>query len=175
MEGIMVSAATGVMKSLLCKLTTLLREEYKMQSNLRRDIAFLKDELSSMNALLEKLAEAETVDQQMKEWRDQVREMAYEIEDYIDKYMTRLCHESDSTNGAMDFFSKIVRRVKNFPANREIAVQIKELKSRIIEASQRHDRYKLDAIVCSASTNVVPIDPRLPVLYSEAPSLVGTR
>uniref|UniRef100_A0ACD5X0A0 Uncharacterized protein n=2 Tax=Avena sativa TaxID=4498 RepID=A0ACD5X0A0_AVESA len=173
MEGIMVSAATGVMKSLLCKLTTLLQEEYKLQNSLRRDIVFLKDELSSMNALLEKLAEAETVDQQMKEWRDQVREMAYEIEDYIDKYMTRLHHEPNKPNGALEFFSKSVRKVKNFAASRGIALQIKELKSRIIEASQRHDRYKLDAMVSSASTNVVPIDPRLPVLYVEAASLVG--
>ncbi|VAI91130.1 unnamed protein product [Triticum turgidum subsp. durum] len=174
MEGILVSAATGVLKSLLCKLAALLEGEYRMHKGLRRDIAFLKDELSSMNALLEKLAEAEALDTQLKEWRDQVREMAYEIEDYIDKYMNHHTHrDPDKPNAVMELFWKGVSKVKNFGAHHEMAVQIKELKSRIIEASQRRDRYKLDAMVCSASSNAVRTDPRLPALFVEGASLVG--
>ena len=85
----MVSAATGVMKPVLTKLTTLLSEEYKLQKKVKSDVTFLKKELSSMNALLEKLADTEVLDRQQKEWRNQVREMAYDIEDCIDDYMHR--------------------------------------------------------------------------------------
>jgi len=73
MDRFMASAATGVMSSLLAKLGELLGEDYKMQRGMRREIAFLKDELSSMNVLLERLADSETLDPQTKEWRDQVR------------------------------------------------------------------------------------------------------
>ncbi|KAL6622916.1 hypothetical protein ACP70R_032795 [Stipagrostis hirtigluma subsp. patula] len=174
MEGIMVSAATGAMNSLLSKLTALLGEEYKTQKGVRRDIAFLRDELSSMNAFLEKLAGEDTIDLQVKEWRNQVREVAYDIEDYIDRYMLQLHHEPDKQNAVKDFFRRSVQKVKNFGARREIAGQIQELKARIVEASQRHERYNLDKVVVgSGSVNVVPIDPRLPALFVEAASLVG--
>nr|CAB3465770.1 unnamed protein product [Digitaria exilis] len=128
------------MNSLLTKLTALLGEDYKAQKGLSRAITFLRDELSSMNSLLEKLAGMETLDPQVREWRNQVREMAYDMEDYIDKAIW----------------------------------QIQELKARIIVASQRRDRYKLDEVVVgSGSKNVVAIDPRLPALYVEATNLVG--
>ncbi|KAF8666467.1 hypothetical protein HU200_053578 [Digitaria exilis] len=162
MEGIMISAATGAMNSLLTKLTALLGEDYKAQKGLSRAITFLRDELSSMNSLLEKLAGMETLDPQVREWRNQVREMAYDMEDYIDK---AICFASTMRS---------VRMVKDFGAQREIAGQIQELKARIIVASQRRDRYKLDEVVVgSGSKNVVAIDPRLPALYVEATNLVG--
>ncbi|KAF0918873.1 hypothetical protein E2562_026708 [Oryza meyeriana var. granulata] len=141
MEGIMVSAATGVMNSLISKLTVLLGEEYKVQKGVKKDIAFLKDEMSSMNALLEKLAGVEMLDPQMKEWRNQVREMSYDIEDYIDKYTHCLQHEPDKPSSMKEFFSKSVQRVKNFGARNEIAGQIQELKAHIFEASQSRKRY----------------------------------
>ena len=48
---------------------------------------FFKDELSSMYALLERLASSDALDPQTKEWRDQVREMSYDIEGCVDDYM----------------------------------------------------------------------------------------
>jgi len=85
----MVSVATGAMNSLLDKLTVLLGMEFRLHNGVKRDIAFLKDELSCINALLEKLANMEVLDLQTKVWRKQVREMAYDIEDCIDDYMRR--------------------------------------------------------------------------------------
>ncbi|KAF8684829.1 hypothetical protein HU200_044106 [Digitaria exilis] len=61
--------------------------DYQMQKGMRHQIAFLKDELSSMNKLLERLADMEVLDPQTCEWRNQVREMTYEIEDCVDDYM----------------------------------------------------------------------------------------
>uniref|UniRef100_A0A0A8Y4I3 Disease resistance N-terminal domain-containing protein n=1 Tax=Arundo donax TaxID=35708 RepID=A0A0A8Y4I3_ARUDO len=155
MEGIMVSATTGSMNSLLSKLAVFVGEEHKVQRGVRRDIAFLRDELGSMNALLEKLAGAETLDPQVKEWRNQVREMAYDIEDYIDKYMLQHHHGLDKANGVKEFISKSIRKVNSCGARHEIAGQIQELKAHIIEASQCRERYKFDdAVISSGSTNV---------------------
>uniref|UniRef100_A0A0E0MHF2 Uncharacterized protein n=1 Tax=Oryza punctata TaxID=4537 RepID=A0A0E0MHF2_ORYPU len=174
MEGIMVSAATGVMNSLLAKLTALMGEEYKLQKRVKRGIQSLKDELSSMNAVLEKLADMDVVDPQMKEWRNLVREMAYDIEDCIDRYMLQLHDEPDKYAGLKGFIPKTVKKLKRLGARHDIGVQIQELKARIDDASQRRDRYKLDAVLDSSSTSTVEtIDPRLPALYAEASSLVG--
>ena len=90
MAGIVVSASTGVMNSLLSKLSTLLSDQYKQLKGVRKDIEFLSRELVDMNAALEKLADMEKMDVQTKVWRDKVCEMAYDIEDCIDVFMHHL-------------------------------------------------------------------------------------
>ncbi|KAF0918874.1 hypothetical protein E2562_026709 [Oryza meyeriana var. granulata] len=173
-NGIMVSAATGVMNSLLGKLAALLEEDYQMHKGMKREITFLKDELSSMNALLERLANTEALDPQAKEWRNQVRELTYDIEDCIDEYMRQLRHgQPQRLSGIMGFFHGYVQKVKDLVGRHEIAEQIQELKARIVEAGHRQKRYKLDSAVNCKSNNVVPIDRRLPALYAELDALVG--
>uniref|UniRef100_A0A0E0MHE8 AAA+ ATPase domain-containing protein n=1 Tax=Oryza punctata TaxID=4537 RepID=A0A0E0MHE8_ORYPU len=176
-NGIMVSAATGAMNSLLAKLAALLEEDYQMHKGMKREITFLKDELSSMNALLERLADMEVaLDPQMKEWRNQVREMSYDIEDCIDEYTRQLRHERPQRsggNGIIGFFHGYVHKVKDLVGRHEIAEQIQELKARIVEAGHRRKRYKLDSAVNCESNHVVSIDRRLPALYAELDALVG--
>ncbi|KAK3139759.1 hypothetical protein QOZ80_5AG0389670 [Eleusine coracana subsp. coracana] len=167
MTAFLVSASTGVMNSLLCKLGTLLSDEYKLLKGVRKEIGILRDELSSMNSLLQKLVEADELDVQKKEWRNKVRELAYDIEDCIDIFMHQLFH-SDSEAG---FIRKAIRRIRKLRARHQIAVQIQELKIRVMEESARRDRYNLD--VPTSSSRLVDIDPRLPALYTEAKSLVG--
>ncbi|KAL6907767.1 hypothetical protein ACP4OV_001937 [Aristida adscensionis] len=173
MDGFMVNIATGAMNSLLGKFTTILEGEYNLQQDVKRSITFLKDELSSMNALLEKLADKEDLDPQMKDWRDQVREMAFDIEDSIDIYMHQLQCRPEKPSTTMGLFVRYIEKVKNLVGRHDIAVQIQELKARVIEASDRRKRYKLDVAADSDGTNMVPIDPRLPALYVETTSLVG--
>nr|TKV94584.1 hypothetical protein SEVIR_9G304900v2 [Setaria viridis] len=139
MQGIMVSVATGAMNSLLDKLTALLGKEFRLDNGVKRDIAFLKDELSCINALLEKLANMEVLDLQTKEWRKQVREMAYDIEDCIDNYMHQSCQKRSS--GIIGFFHVYVQKVKELSGHHGVAQQIKELKDRIVEAKHRRKRY----------------------------------
>ncbi|XP_047091189.1 disease resistance protein RGA5-like [Lolium rigidum] len=177
--GIMASAATGAMGSLLAKLAALLGEDcYRMQRGTRREVAFLRDELSSMNALLERLADAEAdapLDPQTREWRGQVREMSYDIEDCVDDYMDQLRGRgpdlSLSGGGVLGFVLGYVQAVREMVSRRGIAEQIQDLKARVVEAGHRRKRYKIDAAV--SSTRVVQVDRRLPALYAELGGLVG--
>lgn len=50
MADMVVSAATGVLSSLLSKLLELLADGYKQRKGARRDIEFLCSELTDMNA-----------------------------------------------------------------------------------------------------------------------------
>ena len=76
-----VGVTTGVMKPLLPKLTKLLEEEYVKLKGVRKQIKFLIDELSAMSATLQMLADAEQLHPQTREWRDKLRELAYDLED----------------------------------------------------------------------------------------------
>lgn len=83
----MVSAVTGVISPLLRKLAALLEKKYKLSKDAKKEITSLKDEMSSMSALLVKLSRTEELDEQQKDWRDKVRELSYGMEDCIDIFM----------------------------------------------------------------------------------------
>nr|ALO70040.1 NBS-LRR-like resistance protein [Oryza sativa] len=110
----------GVMNPLMAKLTTLMGDEYKKLRGLRKQVSFLKDELTTMSAFLEKLALMDDdddgeLDPLAKDWRNHVREMAYDMEDCIDDYFTsHLDHRYSSSDAGL--IRKIARRLRAEPA-----------------------------------------------------------
>ncbi|TKW28727.1 hypothetical protein SEVIR_3G347600v4 [Setaria viridis] len=167
----MASALTGVMTEVIGKLMVLLGEEYTKLTGVQREVNFMKDELSSMNALLQRLAEVDhDLDLQTKEWRRQVQEMSYDIEDCIDDFIHRIGHNGmDDSAGLV---RRVVQQLKALRARHQIGSQIQELKARVEDASKRRMRYKLDDRAFQSSTTAA-IDPRLPSLYAEPDVLVG--
>ncbi|CAL5007619.1 unnamed protein product [Urochloa decumbens] len=162
-EKVLVSASMGVMNSLLGKLATLMGGKYAKLKDVQKQAAFLHEELSSMGALLEDLADMEGLDNQTKQWRNKVREMSYDIEDCLDDFMRRV---GGSNNG-----KGLLRRLKKLRARHQLANQIQELKTRVQEASARRVRYKLDD--CKSRPGNVAVDPRITALYMESSRLVG--
>ncbi|KQJ86320.1 putative disease resistance RPP13-like protein 3 [Brachypodium distachyon] len=167
----MVSVLAGVMTSVISKLTTLLGMEYMKLKGVHREVEFMKDELSSMNALLQRLAEVDRdLDVQTKEWRNQVREMSYDIEDCIDDFMKSLS-KTDAAEAA-GLFQSVVQQLRTLRARHQITNQIQGLKARVEDASKRRMRYRLDERIFEPSVSRA-IDYRLPSLYAEPDGLVG--
>ena len=164
-----VSAGTGAMGSLLGKLTALLGDEYKLLKRVRKEIEFLKRELGRMQVLLERLTDMEArLDGLGKSWGDSVRDLSYDMEDCIDRFMDRL----GSGDAKPKFMKRTAHRLKTLWARHDIATQIKELKARVMEESERRDRYKLDES-CYSPTKTVEIDPRITALHEEVKDLVA--
>ncbi|KQJ95179.1 hypothetical protein BRADI_3g15596v3 [Brachypodium distachyon] len=166
MEVALMGIATGVMKPLLSKPTTLLEKEYAKFKSVHRDAQLLRDEMRSMEAALETLAEAEQLEGDVKVWRDNVRELSFDTEDCIDDFMALVelsRHGSTSFKKYIDKLTKLKPRVK-------IGNEIEEIKRRLIETSDRHKRYKIRQTPDSSNS---AIDPRLPALYEEVHKLVS--
>uniref|UniRef100_A0A453GSN5 Disease resistance N-terminal domain-containing protein n=1 Tax=Aegilops tauschii subsp. strangulata TaxID=200361 RepID=A0A453GSN5_AEGTS len=140
MVGIMVSASTGVMNSLLGKLATLMGKEFAKLKNLRKEVKNISNELSSMKDALECLADVDELDIQTARWRDTVREMSYDIEDIIDDFMCKIGEKSKKSG----FVHDTIQRLKTSRARHQIAGQIGDIKKLVRETSERRDRYKLD-------------------------------
>uniref|UniRef100_J3NCD9 NB-ARC domain-containing protein n=1 Tax=Oryza brachyantha TaxID=4533 RepID=J3NCD9_ORYBR len=145
-----VSAYKGVIDAVVAKLRELMAGDMLTTSFLgvsSRDILFLRDELPAMGALLEKLDDADAQDEldpEAKNWRDQVREMAYDIEDCIDE------------------------------AHIRAAWQIKDLNTRLHDIHDRRKRYKAAShCAAAAAAPATAVDPRISAFYREAASLVG--
>nr|AVR54590.1 PM21 [Dasypyrum villosum] len=168
MSAPVVSATMGAMNPLIGKLAALMGDEYKKLTGVRRQASFLKDELSAMKALLEKLELMDELDPLAKNWRDHVREMSYDMENCIDDFMRDL-GGADAKTG---FIKKTAKRLKTLRKRHRIADRMEELKDLALEANERRMRYKIDD--CANSTNrVVPIDTRMLAIYKQATGLVG--
>ncbi|KAK3164338.1 hypothetical protein QOZ80_1AG0016220 [Eleusine coracana subsp. coracana] len=170
MAGVMVSVATGVMTSVVEKLTILLGGEFNLASDVRRGIRFMKDELCSMNAALQRLADVDDdqIDVQTIQWRSKVRELSYDIEDCVDRFM--LLHGCDKAK--KNFVKSTLRKIFPLWGDRQIAKEIQDLKARVIEEKERRDRYNVDQYINDMHQRVC-LDPRAPTLYEEARDLVG--
>ncbi|CAM0149983.1 unnamed protein product [Urochloa decumbens] len=167
MATIAVSASTGVMNSLLSKLSILLGDKYKQLKGVRKDIEFFSRELPNMCAALEMLANVEKLDPQTKVWRDMVRETAYDIDDCIDIFMHNLGQGGDK-EGLLD---KISGKIRKLRAHNKLADKIQELKVRVVQQSESRDRYKITE--AAGSPIVPPVDPRVQAMFEDAQRLVG--
>uniref|UniRef100_A0ACD5TB81 Uncharacterized protein n=1 Tax=Avena sativa TaxID=4498 RepID=A0ACD5TB81_AVESA len=163
-----MAAVTVVMEPLLGKLTKLLGDEYKKLTGVREQASFLRDELSAMKALLDKMELMDKLDPLAKNWRDHVREMSYDMENCIDDFM----HNIDRAQAEPGFVRKVVEFLATLGRRHKIANQIEELKVLAMEANDRRKRYKIDDCI-NSSPGVVAIDPRVSAIYKEAAGLVG--
>jgi len=171
MERFLVSAATGAMTSLLGKLGTMLTDEYKLLKDVRGDIKFLKDELEAMQAFLLTMADVEEPDHQARLRADAVRELSYDIEDKIDKFMVLVNHESSSKSESFkELFNKSMKKITNINTRLKIAKDIKDIRSQVKEVADRYARYKIDE---SSMPKNVKVDPRLCAVYKDTSELVG--
>ncbi|XP_037467486.1 disease resistance protein PIK6-NP-like [Triticum dicoccoides] len=113
-------------------------EEYRQLRGVGREVAELRDELATMNAILRMHSEADEggVDHFVREWMKQVRELAYDSEDCIHLYIFRIrCRCSD---GLVAWSKRVLATL--FPRHR-LAGDIKDLRARAAAISERHARY----------------------------------
>nr|UBY07150.1 NBS-LRR disease resistance protein [Dasypyrum villosum] len=165
MAGIIVSASIGVMNPLLRKLATLMGEEFAKLKNLRKEVKYISDELSSMKDALERLADVDELDIQTTRWRDAVREMSYDIEDIIDDFMCKIGEKSKKSG----FVHDTIQRLRTSRARHQIAGQIEDIKKLVRDTSERRERYKIDV----PTSGNVAVDQRVVALYENAAKLVG--
>ncbi|VAH23848.1 unnamed protein product [Triticum turgidum subsp. durum] len=167
MAGGIVTVASGVMNPLIGKLTALMGDEYKKYKGVRKQASFLEKELSAMNAALQKLELIDEIDPTVKDWRDHVREMSYDMENCIDDFM----RQSRADDAKAGFIEKTARRIKELRERLRIADRMEYLKTLAIEANARRQRYNIDDWKPTSST--VAVDPRLRAVYQEADTPVG--
>ncbi|CAO2144162.1 unnamed protein product, partial [Urochloa humidicola] len=162
----------SVVSSLLLKLAELLGDEYKLQTSLRGEIMFLKAELESMQAALERVSDSPVNENQVNIWASEVRELSYDIEDSIDQFMVRIdTHSSATAEGFKGFISRSMRLLTAARIQHQIATEIGDMKTLVKEVAERRNRYKFDTVRTHSTAR--DIDPRLHGIYEESVKLVA--
>jgi hypothetical protein len=169
------------MASLAVKLNSILKPKYELMAGARTDVLFLRAELESMHAFLEKLSAVHDPDAQVKTWTKEVRELAYDIEDTMDEFMdsvdacsagTDTANHGSSRGLLLGFASRVTRLVSTTWTHLRLANELKGLKARTIEVSERRSRYRFGEDIWVSRDHMVA-DPRINVLYADVPDLVG--
>jgi hypothetical protein len=173
-----MEVVTGAMSTLLPMLGDLLKEEYNLQKKTRGEIKFLKAELESMEAALTKISEApldQPPDIQVKLWARDVRDLSYEIEDGIDRFLVHLeCRQQKKPHSFMGFIHRSMDMLTKGKIRHNIGIEIKDIKSRIKEISERRDRHKVDCVApkpVGTSTDTL----RQLAFFQKATELIGTK
>ncbi|XP_047065354.1 disease resistance protein RGA5-like [Lolium rigidum] len=169
--------ATGAMGTLLPKLAELLNEEYKLQKGVKEGVKSLEKEMQSMHAAIRKVARVprDQLDEQVKLWAGEVRELSFDMEDVVDKFLVRVDDDTEpatKSNKLKRLTEKMAGLFTKGKARHEIADAIKEINKQVQEVASRRDRYNINNIVDKPAP-VMTIDPRLQALYTEVTELVG--
>ncbi|CAN6222780.1 unnamed protein product [Urochloa humidicola] len=167
--------ATGAMNTLLPKLGELVVGEYKLQNGVTEEIKELEKELRSMTAALRKVAElpVDQLDELVKIWARDVKELSYDIEDAVDDFMLqqRIGDEPAMTFSFKGFSDRAINLFKKAMTNHQIHNVIKDIMKQVNTINERRKRYKIDDVPCRPI--VETIDPRIEALYRKATELVG--
>jgi len=158
--------ATGAMNTLLPKLGVLVVSEYKLQKG--------ENELRSMTAALRKVAEVpvDQLDELVRIWARDVRELSYDIEDAVDTIMLQgIRHEPTMPFSLKGFIDRTINLFQMAVTNHQIHNVIKDIMDQVKMVNDRRKRYKIDEV--SNRPIVETIDPRLEGMYTRAAQLVG--
>ncbi|TVU13274.1 hypothetical protein EJB05_40811 [Eragrostis curvula] len=126
-----LSIARSILGSAISKAASAATEEMSLLMGVQKEIWFMKDELKTMQAFLIAAEAMKKKDLLLKVWAEQVRSLSYDIEDCFDEFMVHVGNQS---------LSQQLMKLKD---RHRIAVQIRNLKSRVEEVSSRNTRYRL--------------------------------
>uniref|UniRef100_A0A0E0RIQ2 Brown planthopper resistance protein BPH1/9 n=1 Tax=Oryza rufipogon TaxID=4529 RepID=A0A0E0RIQ2_ORYRU len=147
MEATAVSIGRSVLKGALGFAKSTLVEEVSLQLGVQRDQAFIRDELEMMNSFLMAANDEKDDSKVVRTWVKQVRDVAYDVEDCLQDLAVRLGRKSSSW-----WLSP-----HTLWERRRIAKQMKELRGKVEDVSQRNMRYQLiKGSKPTVATNVAP-------------------
>lgn len=126
-----LSMARSMLGGAISKAASAAADEMSLLMGVRKDIWFIKDELATMQAFLVAAEAMKEKDMLLKVWAEQVRDLSYNIEDCLGEFMVHVASQSLS--------SKLMK----LKDRHRIAIQIRDLKSRVEEVSNRNTRYNL--------------------------------
>ncbi|WVZ81525.1 hypothetical protein U9M48_028892 [Paspalum notatum var. saurae] len=129
-----LSMAGSLVRSAVRVATSAAGQEMSRLIGVQNEIWFIKDELETMQAFLRAAEVAKEKDDLVK-----VRDLAYDIQDCLEEFAVHVGSQS------------LLRQLMKLRHRHRIAVQIRSLKLRVEEVSNRNTRYNLIKSVPSSS------------------------
>jgi hypothetical protein len=148
-----------------------IEDMYKMPSRVKDEIRFLKRDLESMRVALRTIASVPVLDEVTKAWAEDMKEVYCDIKNIVDNFHSIV---ADPPTGLKGFISmtNLKFKIRTAMALRQFQADIRDVKSCLLEMSQRRQRYPLEFVV-PRHTSEEAIDHGSPDLQQDPDSLVG--
>ncbi|KAG6524350.1 disease resistance protein Pik-2-like [Zingiber officinale] len=159
-------------QSIVGKLRKMLEEEAALLAGVEDDVRYIVAEHKSIISFLTAISTRHNLDAELKNWAQELSEVAYDAEDSIDEFD---CH----LRSTQSFFKHFLRSIKLLKDRRNIASEIKKLKVQVEDIKKRHDRYfHLNEATSSGTVTGLDMtdrysDPRIIGHFVEEAQLVG--
>lgn len=161
------------------KLLPLLTQEVKLLKGVHDELVGVKDELEVIRAFLkdaDSKAEKEGIGEGVKVLVNQIRDEAHHIEDVIDDYVLHVARHPDHRHGLL---RRIASLIKSLSSRHEIASEIKDIKSALLDIKSRSQTFQFISSnqgASSSNSNAgrgLMDHPRMSSLFIEEAELVG--
>ncbi|KAE8008664.1 hypothetical protein FH972_005156 [Carpinus fangiana] len=144
------------------ELVQLIAHESKLLKGVHRNVVDIRDELESIQCFL-KDADKGDLQDGVKTWVKQVKEVAYHIEDVIDEYVLHMAQHRHQQS-LIGFVHKMGHIFKKLKPCHDISTKIQDIKISLREIKERSERYGFRFIEqgsSSSEANVTWHDPRV--------------
>ncbi|GLU03404.1 hypothetical protein SLE2022_206060 [Rubroshorea leprosula] len=129
------------------------KKEVKLLLGVEKEVEKLERNLDLVLSVLAHAEEKKTTDKLVKIWLDRLKEAAYDMEDALDEWKTRVELEVKGAEDAANRQGKVLLlcnflscfSFRRLSSRREVAVNIKEINRRIDEIVKEKDRYQLES------------------------------
>ncbi|PIN07646.1 Apoptotic ATPase [Handroanthus impetiginosus] len=165
--------AESAVSFLFDQLSVWLQETQKLLAGFTEEVQLIRGEIGQMRAFLRVADANEESDPQLKEWVRQVREIAYDTEDVLERYMLRFAYHD--AHGFRGYLKKNYASLKNLKARHQIASEIKAIRSRLENALKRQQTFKDISSIMNQGSSFTPAwyDGRGDALLLEEVDVVG--
>ncbi|CAI9787266.1 unnamed protein product [Fraxinus pennsylvanica] len=167
---------------LLDRLTIIWEQKVRELKGVKEGIENIKDELERMTAFLRVADAMEDTDMELKVWVKQVRDIAYDTEDVLDKFIFFHLTRSSQDSMANVYVYKLFGWISKLRFNNGIASDIEDIRYRVRGIAERHQRYryKFNNTLNQQGMNPVAVnslayDRRGDALLMEESELVGIK
>ncbi|CAL9039487.1 disease resistance protein RPM1 [Musa acuminata AAA Group] len=160
--------ATAALQFALQKLDSLLIREQQLLGGVNTGIKDIRDELESLKMFLRETDVSEDRDG-IKGWMQQLREIAYDIEDLLEEYMIHFGQPHKYR--LLGFLSKGIHHLKHLRTRHRIGVAIQDIKAQVHNISERRNMYNFN--LNSIASRERLHDRHVAALFIEEAELVG--
>jgi disease resistance protein RPM1 len=157
------------------ELVQLIIHESKLLRGVNQQVVVIRDELESIQCFLKDTDKGGDLQDGVKTWVKQVREVAYHIEDVIDEYVLHMAQRLHQ-HSFIAFLQQIGCLLKKIKPHHDIATKIQDIKISIRKIEERAERYGFSSSnqgSSSSATNVTWHDPRVGSLFIGEDEVVG--
>jgi len=150
---------SAAVEFVVSQLGQLLLDEVQDIRGVGDKVVLLMDELSTMNAFLRMISEADqsAVDHLVREWEKQVRELAYDAEDCADTYWLRVRRPMAPLQLPHIIVKWPKYQLEKLLLRRTLAADVKALLARTTTVSERRVRYGIDRAALPRSPWFAPV------------------